>query len=125
MFITIAVFHGWSWKFCCFMEEKMNTSKDGLNNRFELLLSGATRVKKRDTKEKKEQKDRNATMYYLGYVGELGFAISIPIVLCTLLGKYLDTIWNLYPKMTLSLLGIGSFVSIINFIEIIKTIVKK
>ncbi len=94
----------------------------GLDNRFEILLSGTTRLKK---KELKEQKTRNSTMYYLGYVGELGFAISIPIVSCTLIGKYLDDVWNTYPKMTLSLLIVGCFISVINFIEVIKTILKR
>ena len=97
----------------------------GLDNRFEVLLSGATRIKKRESKENQEQKTRNSTMYYLGFVGELGFSISIPIVLCTLLGKYLDGAWKTYPKMTLSLLVVGCVISIINFIEIIKTIVRK
>lgn len=97
----------------------------GLDNRFEVLLSGATRIKKRGSKENQDQKARNSTMYYLGYVGELGFAISIPIVLCALLGKYLDNSWNMYPKMTLSLLVVGCVISMINFIEIIKTIVRK
>jgi predicted membrane protein len=63
-------------------------------------------------------------MYYLGFVGELGFAISLPIVLCALLGKYLDDSWKMYPKMTLSLLVVGIVISMINFIEIIKTIIK-
>ncbi len=101
----------------------------GLDNRFEVLLSGSTRSKRKELKENlkeyKEQKTRNSTMYYLGIVGGLGFAISIPIVLCTLIGKYLDGVWNTYPKMTLSLLVVGCVISIINFIEVIKTIVKK
>ncbi len=97
----------------------------GLDNRFEVLLSGDTRIKKKGAKENQEQKARNSTMYYLGVVGGLGFAISIPIVLCTLLGKYLDDRWGMYPKMTLSLLAAGCVISMINFIEVIKTIVKK
>lgn len=97
----------------------------GLDNRFEVLLSGSTRIKKQESKVKQKQITGNSTMYYLGFVGELGFAISLPIVLCTLVGKYLDSCWNMYPKMTLSLLIVGCVISIINFIEIIKTIVRK
>lgn len=97
----------------------------GLDNRFEVLLSGDTRIKKKGLQENQERKARNSTMYYLGFVGELGFAISIPIVLCTMLGKYLDDSWKMYPKMTLSLLIVGFVISMINFIEIIKTIIKK
>ncbi len=89
------------------------------------MLSGSTPIKIKESKENKEQKTRNSTMYYLGYVGELGFAISIPIVLCTLFGKYLDDRWNSYPKMTLSLLVVGCIISVINFIEVIKTILKR
>lgn len=97
----------------------------GLDNRFEVLLSGDTRIKKQESKKNQEQKARNSTMYYLGVVGGLGFAISIPIVLCTLIGKYLDDRWGMYPKMTLSLLMVGCVISMINFIEVIKTIIRK
>ena len=89
------------------------------------MLSGDTRINKRKIKEDQDKKTRNSTMYYLGYVGEIGFAISIPIVLCTLIGKYLDDSWMTYPKMTLSLLILGCVISIINFVEVIKTILKK
>lgn len=95
-----------------------------MRKRYEILLSGETRINNNKSREDQKQRNRNSTMYYLGYVGELGFAISIPIVLCALLGKYLDDAWNTYPKMTLSLLVVGCVVSVINFIEIIKTIIK-
>jgi predicted membrane protein len=107
------------------MRKSFEDKHQGLDNRFEVLLSGTTRIKKRVSKEYQKQNARNSTMYYLGFVGELGFAISIPIVLCALLGKYLDGIWLTYPKMTLSLLLVGCAISIINFVEIIKTIIKK
>jgi predicted F0F1-ATPase subunit len=105
---------------------KRNIDTDqGLNNKFEVLLSGTTRIKNQKVKEQKARKAQNSTMYYLGLVSELGFAISIPIVLCALLGRYLDGLWGFYPKMTLSLIVVGCIVSIINFIEVIKTIIKK
>lgn len=107
------------------MRKSFKNSNQGLDNRFEVMLSGSTPIKKKESKENKEQKARNSTMYYLGYVGELGFAISIPIVFCTLIGKYLDDRWTTYPKMTLLLLIVGCVVSVINFIEVIKTILKR
>lgn len=107
------------------MRKRYQDRHQGLDNRFELLLSGDTRIKKETAKANQEQKARNSTVYYLGYVGELGFAISIPIVLCIFIGKYLDNAWNMYPKMTVSLLVVGCIISVINFIEVIKTIIKK
>lgn len=93
-------------------------------NKFELLLSGKTRVKKQDRIRKKKLKERNTSLYYLGYVGEIGFTISVPIVLFALLGRYLDSGWGTYPKMSLVFIAIGCLVSILNFIGIIRTIVK-
>jgi predicted F0F1-ATPase subunit len=107
------------------MRKRYEGKHQGLDNKFELLLSGDARIKKTKPQEHQEQNNRNSTMYYLGFVGELGFAISIPIVLCALLGKYLDDMWKTYPKMTLSLLIVGCVVSIINFVEVIRTILKK
>jgi len=96
-----------------------------MKNSFEVLLSGATRIKKQESKKTKEIKERNSTLYYLGYVGEIGFTISVPIVLCLLLGRFLDQKWLLYPKMTLGFLFIGITLSIINFIQIVKTIIQQ
>lgn len=93
-------------------------------NKFELLLSGKTRVKKQDRISKKKSKERNTSLYYLGFVGEIGFTISVPIVLFVLLGRYLDSSWGMYPKMSLVFLAIGCFISILNFIVIIRSIVK-
>jgi hypothetical protein len=107
------------------MRKRHEDIHEGLDNKFELLLSGDTRIKKKEPQGKQERKPKDSTMYYLGFVGELGFAISIPIVLCALLGKYLDESWRTYPKMTLSLLGVGCIISIINFVEVIKTVLKK
>ncbi|KKR79953.1 MAG: hypothetical protein UU25_C0005G0022 [Microgenomates group bacterium GW2011_GWB1_40_9] len=107
------------------MRKSFKKSNQGLDNRFEVMLSGSMPIKKKELKENKEKNSRNSTMYYLGYVGELGFAISIPIVFLTLIGKYLDDVWNTYPKMTLSLLIVGCVISVINFIEVIKTILKR
>lgn len=107
------------------MRKRYEEKHQGLDNRFEVLLSGTTRIKKKEAKENQKQKTQNTTLYYLGYVGELGFAISIPIVLCILLGKYLDDSWSTYPKMTLTLLVVGCVISMINFIEVVKTIIKK
>lgn len=111
--------------FFSFMRKSNEHKKDGLDNRFEILLSGTTRINKQKLQDIEDQKSKNTTLYYLGYVGELGFAISIPIVLCTLGGKYLDDRWGTYPKMTLTLLVVGCVISIINFVEVIKTILKK
>jgi len=70
-----------------------------------------------------EKKKRNA-FFYLGYVGEIGFVIAIPIVGGVLLGSYLDRIWHTYPTWTMSLLFFGIFVSIVNFIHTVQDIIK-
>lgn len=74
-------------------------------------------------KPEKVKRTRNG-LYYLGYIGQIGFVIAIPIAGGIILGSYLDTKWNMYPKMTLSLLMFGIFVSIVNFYHTIQEIIK-
>ncbi len=69
---------------------------------------------------------RNAdTWYYVGYIGQIGFAIAIPIAGGALLGAYLDKIFLTYPKASLSFLLLGIAVSIIGFIRTIQEIIKE
>lgn len=72
---------------------------------------------------KKTQKNAD-TWYYVGYIGEIGFAIAIPIAGGALLGAYVDKLFLTYPKATLSLLFLGIAVSIVGFIRTIQEIIK-
>ena len=69
-------------------------------------------------------KRKRSAFYYLGYVGEIGFVIAIPIAGGTILGSYLDRTWQTYPVWTLSLLFLGIIISILNFINTVQDIIK-
>lgn len=69
---------------------------------------------------------RNAdTWYYVGYIGQIGFAIAVPIAGGALLGAYLDKVFLTYPKATLSFLLLGIAVSIVGFIRTIQKIIRE
>lgn len=71
-------------------------------------------------------KSRNAdTWYYVGYIGEIGFAIAIPIAGGAILGAYADKVFFTYPTLTLSFLFLGFVVSIIGFIRTIQEIIRE
>jgi predicted F0F1-ATPase subunit len=63
------------------------------------------------------------TWYYLGFVGDIGFTIAIPIAGGAILGQYIDKTWNIYPRATLSLLLVGIIISIIGFIHTVMEII--
>lgn len=65
------------------------------------------------------------TWYYLGLIGEIGYAIAIPIAGGTLVGVWIDRTWSLYPKATLLLLVIGCIVSGIGMTRTISEIIRK
>lgn len=69
-----------------------------------------TSMKKRDANP--------APWYYLGLIGEIGFAIAIPIAGGGLLGVVIDRIWSTSPKATLSLLFLGVVISFMNMFKI-------
>lgn len=80
------------------------------------------------TPRKKVQRKRsgsNAPWYYLGLIGEIGFAIAIPIAGGAILGVVVDRAWSTTPIATLSLLFFGVVISFINLFKTVETITKK
>lgn len=94
------------------------------NEQFDLVLgrSGGPTAKKR---KKKKLESGPRSWYYLGFLGEVGFSISLPIAGGALLGAYLDSIWGTYPKATLTLLLTGIGIAIVTFVKVIESITRK
>lgn len=69
--------------------------------------------------------DKPKEIFSLGLAGEIGFTVSVPLVLGAFLGVWLDEKIGTRPKITLSLIFLGLFVSIINLYKIIKDIIKE
>lgn len=91
---------------------------------YDLLLEeeGARAVPK---KVKAGGKRASQGWYYLGFIGEVGFTIAIPIAGGALVGTYLDRMWGTYPKATLSFLFIGIAVSLVGFVRVIQDIIRQ
>lgn len=73
---------------------------------------------------KKKRSGGRAPWYYVGLIGEIGFAISVPIAGGAILGVFLDRWWSTAPKATLSLLFLGVLVSFMNLCKTVETITK-
>ncbi len=103
----------------------MNTSQqEDKNEEYELVISeqdGHATPKKREAK----RTGYTSSWYYVSFVGQLGFAIAIPIAGGALLGTYLDRIWSTYPKATLSLLFLGILISVVGFFNTVMEIIRK
>ena len=84
-------------------------------------IGGVSRKKRK----KGKKPSSSPAWYYLGFLGEIGFSISLPIAGGALFGAYLDDIWGTYPKATLALLLTGVVISMINFIKIIRSFTRK
>lgn len=97
----------------------------GDKEQVELILgkngSYTTRKKSQDV----PKASRQDAWYYLGFVGDIGFTIAIPIAGGAILGQYIDRTWNTYPRATLSLLLVGIALSIIGFIHTVMELVGK
>lgn len=91
-----------------------------------LRFKGGKLIPKNDIEYHKPGYNRKGSLIRgVGFVSELGFTISIPLVGGVLLGTSLDNKFNSYPKMTLSLLFLGILISFINLYIIIKDFSKK
>lgn len=56
----------------------------------------------------------------ISLVSQLGLSISLPIVGGAFLGHFLDYRFNLYPRMTLSLIFLGVFIAGSNIYFLVK-----
>ncbi len=74
---------------------------------------------------KKKRKTDTAVWFYLGSVGQIGYAIAIPIAGGALLGEYIDRRLSTYPKATLLLLFVGVVISIVGFIQTIRDLLNQ
>jgi len=74
--------------------------------------------------KKKQQKKQDA-WYYLGFVGQIGYSIALPIAGGALLGAYIDRTRSTYPKATLFLLLTGFILSFLAFVKTIQELIKK
>lgn len=65
-----------------------------------------------------------STWFYVGKVGQIGYTVSLPIVVGALIGVYIDRQWSTYPKATLACLFGGLFLSTVNFIRLIIELIR-
>ena len=99
-----------------------STKKSG--KRYEVSLYDDELIEKTHDRVVKNQREEKPALFYLGYVGQIGLVIALPIAGGTGLGSYLDGKWQTYPKLTMIGLGLGLVISIVNFVSVIKEIIK-
>lgn len=86
-------------------------------------LSTAGKVSARKSTGRNERGEKEFFYYLISTVGEIGFTISLPIVSGALLGSFLDSKLGTYPKMTLSLLLTGVFLSFVGLFHTIQSLI--
>jgi predicted F0F1-ATPase subunit len=92
---------------------------------FTLSLNESNRLCVSRRKGKVKKTGNQDTWFYLGFVGEIGYAIALPIVGGALVGEYIDRHMSTYPRATLSLLFIGAVISILGFIRTIQVLMNR
>ncbi|MBI3343208.1 AtpZ/AtpI family protein [Candidatus Gottesmanbacteria bacterium] len=104
--------------------QRVKRSNEDGREEFELRVTGEkTNIAPRGTVKRKEFLS-SAPWEYLGLIGEIGFAISVPIAGGALIGVVIDRTWSTSPKATLSLLFLGVIVSFVNLFKTVNTIVQ-
>lgn len=84
-------------------------------------LQGRTRVHKRV----RATTEPDRIWYYVGFAGDLGFTIAVPIAGGALLGLLIDRQWSTYPKATLCLLLLGIIISMVGFIRTVRELMRR
>lgn len=96
--------------------------KEKAREQFELVLGDATTTQPINRVPKK--KSNNALWYYLGLSNQIGLSISLPLALGAICGGFVDLRMNSRPTFVLTGLTIGFVISIINFYNLVRKIVK-
>lgn len=90
------------------------------------LADGIIHKKKVVQKEEGAVKKRRMDWYeVVGYAGQFGFSIALPIAGGAIGGSYLDKKWGSSPMMTVVCLVLGVALSGIQFVNVIHTISKR
>lgn len=91
--------------------------------RFDVVI----KADKTEIREKKieREKHKDNTWYYFGLVGEIGFAIAIPIAAGGIGGAYIDKIFGSTPRATILFLLVGIGVSFIGFFHVVEEVFHK
>lgn len=101
-------------------------SKRRITKRYTVSLAGEQpSVSERSEGKYVGPRNQDTSWYYLGAVGQIGFAVAIPIAGGAFLGSYVDRIWGTYPNLTLGLLIFGIVISGVNFYKTVQSILKK
>ena len=93
--------------------------------RFTMELGKESDITYSERQKKNKAAVGKEVWYYLGSVGQIGYAIALPIAGGALLGAYIDRRWSTYPNATLSLLLIGAIISIAGFIKTVQDIMNR
>ncbi len=70
------------------------------------------------------RKSNGSVWYYLGFANQIGLSISLPLVLGAIGGGAVDLRMNSRPSFTLLGLLLGFIISIVNFYNIVKKIIR-
>jgi predicted F0F1-ATPase subunit len=90
-----------------------------------VLDESQTQYQVKKFKSRNQNESNTQSWAVLGYVGQIGFMIAIPIAGGAILGKFIDEKLGMYPKMTLSFLFGGFTISIFGFVKTIQMILKR
>lgn len=82
------------------------------------IKNGHLEIKEIDKKETEEISEKKRFLEGLELASDLGFTIAIPIVIGAVLGSFLDNKLNTSPKLTLSLIMLGLFISLYNIYKL-------
>lgn len=92
---------------------------------FELDVGGQETTLAPRRGKAKQRSEPGGPWQYLGRMGEIGFAIAIPIAGGALVGVFIDRRFGSTPVATLSLLFFGIIASFMSLFTIVKTIIQE
>lgn len=99
--------------------------KNSGKKRYTLTLSKESTLSVSSRKENEGKRKKYNTWFYVGFVGEIGYVVLVPMVGGALLGEYIDKVRSTYPTATHILFYVGLFISVVGFTRIVQELMNR
>ena len=98
-----------------------NPSRDEVGE-FDISLSDDV-LKLNPRKRKQKKSASSPILSYVGFAGDFGFSIALPLGGALIIGRYLDERFGFSPKATIASLIIGFLISMTTFVRVIRDVI--
>ena len=103
----------------------MNKNTESKKEQYSLQLDEDSGEMVKIKEDRPERGNRYNNLSFIGYAGEIGYAIVLPILGGTFIGSFIDGRMGTHPKATVIFILFGCIVSVLGLVKTVNDIIKR